>query len=326
MYSVSPLDRGREDLEAKAFTLKSLSGTDFEARKSNMHKLSRRKICSIDQAGRKFIVYRRPVSQVQSTEPIVPFVLRPSVDLLNAFSKPKSEAKPEASQEPIQKHTSVKAKRRRPRKSNRGEIQTQAGTTEGQNGRACTDHAERNTTPDSPSLARISLNLRSSITKDATMPLEEIPVQKRRSGRQRKRPLEKASISQRHEPPKMSFLSEEYLNNCFSCSPPLKTDWPVLSEAVLRHQTTMYLTNESRLNGLRHRWNRVYQGITKWRILYKQIKIDSSQCTLAHVENEHPIVTLSFAPPHLRLHIFCKLLYYYYGANARLSLEEVDTP
>ena len=66
VYSVSDLNAAIENLEAKAFTLRDVPQADFEARKRGMNKLSRAKICSIDQAGRKFIIYQCPHQQVKS--------------------------------------------------------------------------------------------------------------------------------------------------------------------------------------------------------------------------------------------------------------------
>ena len=66
VYAISDLSAVIENIEAKAFTLNGVSQDDFETRKRSMNKLSRRKICSIDQAGRKFIVYRCPCPQPKS--------------------------------------------------------------------------------------------------------------------------------------------------------------------------------------------------------------------------------------------------------------------
>ena len=58
MYSIDSLDGLVEHLEAKAFTLSGLPPYQLNHRKKCMNSLKRRRVCSVDQAGRKFIVYR----------------------------------------------------------------------------------------------------------------------------------------------------------------------------------------------------------------------------------------------------------------------------
>ena len=77
VYSVYPLDQPAETLEAKAYILSGIPNWQLEKRKKSMNKLKGRRICSIDQAGRKFIVYRideRPWKTLESQEDLMSYV------------------------------------------------------------------------------------------------------------------------------------------------------------------------------------------------------------------------------------------------------------
>ena len=58
VYLVEPLDVPVQQFHAKAYVLSDLSRGEFAAKKRSMNKLGGQRICSIDQAGKKFIVYR----------------------------------------------------------------------------------------------------------------------------------------------------------------------------------------------------------------------------------------------------------------------------
>ena len=57
VYAIQTLDETDQDLEAKAYMLNDIPKFELRTRKRSMQKLQARQICSVDQAGRKFIVY-----------------------------------------------------------------------------------------------------------------------------------------------------------------------------------------------------------------------------------------------------------------------------
>ena len=82
VYSVTSLDDPLQILEAKAYMLDNLSSSELRTKKRSMKKLEPQRICTIDQAGRKFIVYRfseqsRKITKVVGT-PMVPAHQKPS--------------------------------------------------------------------------------------------------------------------------------------------------------------------------------------------------------------------------------------------------------
>ena len=57
VYAIQTLDETDQDLETKAYILSDITKSEFRTRKRSMKRLEARQICSVDQAGRKFIVY-----------------------------------------------------------------------------------------------------------------------------------------------------------------------------------------------------------------------------------------------------------------------------
>ena len=120
VYAISDLNAAVGNIEAKAFILRDISQTDFEARKRNINKLSRRRICSIDQAGRKFIVYRCLCPQVKSES-----MLQVSGQASKAKENQQSMTRSKSFQSSAYDQGSKGKRRKRQRKKHQGQAEQQ---------------------------------------------------------------------------------------------------------------------------------------------------------------------------------------------------------